>query len=128
MKDGDLVTVTACGESGWFTVLNRIDEWARKWELCFNTDKCETMRITHWKDTRPSYFLGKELKCVNGVKDLGVHFTRDLSWSEHVGVTINKAKKVLGIIKRTVGTRNQYVFSTLYKTLVRPITEYVAPV
>ena len=60
------------------------------------------------------------------MKDLGVHFTRDLSWSEHVGVTVNKANKVLGIIKRTVGTRNQYVFSTLYKTLVRPIIEYAA--
>jgi hypothetical protein len=34
----------------------------------------------------------------------------------------------LGIIKRTVGTRNQYVFSTLYKTLVRPIIEYATPV
>ena len=42
--------------------------------------------------------------------------------------TTNKANKVLGIIKRTVGTGNPDTFSILYKSLVRPILEYVAPV
>jgi hypothetical protein len=51
------------------------------------------------------------------VKDLGVHFTRDLSWSEHVGVTANKANKVLGIIERTVGTRMN-MYSQLYIKLL----------
>ena len=36
--------------------------------------------------------------------------------------------KVLGSIKRSVGTANANVFSMLYKSLVRPILEYVAPV
>ena len=31
---------------------------------------------------------------------------------------------VLGIIKRSIGTNNQDVFSQLYKSLVRPIHEY----
>ena len=35
---------------------------------------------------------------------------------------------VLGIIKRSIGTNNQDVFSQLYKSLVRPILEYAAPV
>ena len=26
---------------------NNLSEWARKWQLRFNADKCESMRITH---------------------------------------------------------------------------------
>ena len=35
---------------------------------------------------------------------------------QNIGITVNKANKVLGIIKRTVGTSNRQVFSTLYKS------------
>ena len=35
---------------------------------------------------------------------------------------------VLGIIKRSIRTNNRDVFSQLYKSLVRPILEYAAPV
>ena len=52
----------------------------------------------------------------------------NLSWNKHVGITANKANKVLGIIKRTVGTANQDIFLILYKSSVRPILEYAAPV
>ena len=42
--------------------------------------------------------------------------------------TVNKANIVLGIIKRSIGTNNREVFSQLFKSLVRPILEYAAPV
>ena len=50
----------------------------------------------------------------------------DLSWREHVNVTVNKANKLLGLVHRTVGSSNLGAFSTLYKSLVRPV-EYAAP-
>ena len=49
------------------------------------------------------------------------------SWSDQVNSVVNKANRVLGIIKRTVGTSNMKVFMLLYKTLVRPILEYAVP-
>ena len=51
----------------------------------------------------------------------------DLSWREHVNVTVNKANKLLGLVHRTVGSSNPGAFSTLYKSLVRPVLEYAAP-
>ena len=51
----------------------------------------------------------------------------DLSWSKHINVTVNKANKLLGLVHRTVGSSNPGAFSTLYKILVRPVLEYVAP-
>ena len=55
-------------------------------------------------------------------------FPSDLSWSEQVNVTVNKANKLLGLVYRTVGSSNPGAFSTLYKSLVHPVLEYAAPV
>ena len=54
--------------------------------------------------------------------------SRDLSWSNNVDAIVNKASKVVGLIKRTVGSKNKEIFSMLYKSLVKPILEYVCPV
>ena len=52
----------------------------------------------------------------------------DLNWTKHVEETDHKANKVLGLLKRAVGSKNKEIFSILYKTLVRPILEYASPV
>ena len=109
--------------------LTNLSEWACKWQLRFNADKCESMRITHSRDkSLTNYTLGKPLKDVNSFKDLGVTITKDLSWGIHISMTVNKANKTLGAIKRSVGIANTKVFSMLYKSLVRPILEYAVPV
>jgi hypothetical protein len=35
---------------------------------------------------------------------------------------------VLGLLRRTIGGKNKELFSTLYKSMVRPILEYASPV
>ena len=87
------------------------------------------MRITHSRDkSATNYTLGKSLKDVDIFKDLGVTISKDLSWGNHISASVNKANKVLGFIKRSVGTSNTNVFSILYISLVRPILEYAVPV
>ena len=39
-----------------------------------------------------------------------------------------KANKIVGLIKKTVGLKNRKCFLLLFKSLVRPILEYVVPV
>ena len=85
-------------------------------------------RIKRKDKTKPIYSLGGQFRSVENTKDLGVTISSDLSWGKHVFATVNKANMVLGIIKRSIGTNNQDVFSQLYKSLVRPILEYAAPV
>ena len=65
---------------------------------------------------------------MDSYKDLGVIMSKDLSWSNHVNASVNKANKVLGLLKRTVGSKNREIFSILYRSLVRPILEYASPV
>lgn len=110
--------------------LDKMSNWTNTWQLCFNPDKCEVMRITHRRDfSTPEYYLSaKKLNVVNQFKDLGIIMSNYLSWNDQVNAVVNKANRVLGIIKRTVGTSNKNIFALLYKTLVRPILEYAVPV
>ena len=96
----------------------------------FNTKKSKVTRITHKEDkTEHSYYLSNTLlKSVNSYKDLGVDMSSNLTWSYHVDLTVNKANRVLGLLKRTVGCNNIVIFSMLYKSLLRPILEYACPV
>ena len=87
------------------------------------------MRITHTRDKSiTQYMLDKPLKDVKSFKDLGVAISKDLSWDNHISITVSKANNLLGLIKRFVGTTNVNVFSTLYLSLVRPILEYSVPI
>ena len=111
--------------------LDRMTKWTNTWQLNFNSDKCEVMRITHQKDfSLPDYNLsGKKLKVVNEFKDLGVIMTSNLSWSNQVASSVKKANRILGLIKRMVGSFTPTsTFTTLYKSLVRPLLVYAAPV
>ena len=88
------------------------------------------MRITHKQDRskHPYYLWNAELKSVNSCKELGVNVSRDVSCSHHVDAIVNKANKVVGVLKRTVGSKNREIFSLLCKSLVRPISEDACPV
>ena len=89
--------------------------------------KCECMRITHTRNKSiTQYILDKPLQDVKNFEDLRVTISKDLSWDNHISITVNKAKNLLGLIKRSVGTTNVNVFSKLYLSLVRPILEYAA--
>ena len=65
---------------------------------------------------------------MKNIKDLGITIWYNLSWSDHIHELVNKANKVLGVIKRLLGSNSVNEISLLYKSLVRPILEYAAPV
>ena len=91
--------------------LDSLENWTKSWQVKFNSEKCEVMRITHKQDKsiHPYYLSNTELRFVDSYKDLGVNMSRDLSWSNHVDVIVNKANKVLGLLKRTVGSKNKEI-------------------
>jgi hypothetical protein len=111
---------------------------SRDWQKCHVTRKARgrtILRRTQQRRRKGKPNLSRRLSpsreglsLVSSYKDLGVIISSDLSWSNHVNYVVNKANKVLGIIKRSVGNSNKHIFSTLYKSLVRPILEYASPV
>ena len=69
-----------------------------------------------------------ETNSVASVKDLSITNLHDLSGTLHMVEGVNKAYKVLGLIKHTVGSAEKNIFFTSYKSLVRQILEYASQV
>ena len=62
--------------------------------------------------------------CSHVYKDLGVIFDSRLSFREHRQEKIEKAYKMLGIIKRNFIHFSSNTFIQLYKSIVRPHLDY----
>ena len=66
---------------------------------------------------------------VNKAKDLGIFLDTKISWDKHIRYTTAKARKLTGLIKRTVGhSAPVSVLQQLYSSIVMPQLEYATPV
>lgn len=92
----------------------------------FNPTKCQVLHISRSKSVhRNTYYLhGHALQPVSSAKYLGVTFTSDLSFNQHITQITATANKTLGFLKRNITTPNPKVRELAFKTLVRPQLEY----
>ena len=68
---------------------------------------------------------GIAINHVISVKDLDVTFDSKLSFLDHIDVTVNKARKTIGMIKRfSIRITDPLCLTAFYCSLVRPILEY----
>ena len=109
--------------------LNKLCQWTIKWLMIFNVEKCKVMHIGR-ENPRFEYEMTdkqgstKVLKSVEIEKDLGVYVQENLKFEKHISLTINRANKLVGLIKRTFSYLDQETLLTLYKTIIRPIIDY----
>ena len=67
---------------------------------------------------------GQCLPQVASEKDLGLYTDEVLNWNVHIEKSVNKAKSVIGWVKRSLICRNKFVMLNVYKSLIRPHIEY----
>ena len=69
----------------------------------FNSLKCKVLTITRKiSPVTTDYHLGDtNLQRVQREKDLGIMITSNLFWDAHIFSVVNKANKMLGLLKRT---------------------------
>uniref|UniRef100_A0A8C5LT35 Reverse transcriptase domain-containing protein n=1 Tax=Leptobrachium leishanense TaxID=445787 RepID=A0A8C5LT35_9ANUR len=104
--------------------LDRLGDWALKWQMKFNLDKCKVMHFGV-KNTQAIYTLnGTELGKSKQEKDLGIIIDFKLSNNVQCQTAAAKASKVLACIKRGVHSRDENIILPLYKSMVRPHLEY----
>ena len=117
--------------------LDCLQSWSAKWHLNFNLHKCKVMSIT--KSTRCNHYTADYhqknqssktsstpiLHCTKEI-DLGVVFDTKLSFRNHINMSIDKANRLLGIIRRSFCALDNTSFTILYKAIVRPHLEYAA--
>ena len=107
--------------------LNKLSEWCNKNRLKLNTDKCKILTFTR-RCTRiqVNYNINNSiLSRVHSTCDLGVIFSSDLKFNEHINATAGKAVRTLGFLLRNCSEfKNTSMLKQIYISLVRPILEY----
>ena len=108
---------------------DKLSDWSDTWLLKFNTSKCSVMHLgrtnpKHTYNMRDNDGMYQKLEETEVEKDLGVYVDNKLSFHQHVNTAVNKATRILGVIKRTFTSRSKNIVKRLYTTLVRPTLEY----
>lgn len=112
--------------------LRTLGTWAAKWQMSFNVSKCNIMFIgkvdKELIETVNYELSGGFIQRVECTKYLGVNIAESMKWDHHIQAIVNKAYKILGLIKMTLWNAPMKVKLLAYKTLVRPIIEYASEV
>ena len=114
--------------------LDRLQAWSEKWLLRFHPDKCKRLAISRNQyDGRVAPLTLKassevnnsvEIESVICEKDLGIIVDNNLKFSHHIDSVVNKANKIMGLIRRTFDHLDISTFRALFTAIVRPIIEY----
>jgi len=103
--------------------LRALEEWAATWGMRFNAKKCYIMSINN--KTNNFYQLDNHiLQQVDENPYLGVTFTENLKFSNHINKISGKASSTLGFLRRNLKHCPLQCRKTAYLSLVRSTLEY----
>lgn len=110
--------------------IDSLVDWADRWQLKFNADKCSTLHLGN-KNPGFDFEMRKHgsqekvvLKSSDAERDLGVIVDSELKFSKHVETQVNKANKILGLIRRSYEFLDCDTMKLLFIALVRPHLEF----
>ena len=110
--------------------IDRLVEWADRWQLHFNTAKC---KVIHLGRNNPAHKYTMKmhnsedrtvLEPAGTEKDLGVQVDAELKFSQHIEMLVAKANRILGLIRRSYQFLDGVSMKQLFTALVRPHLEF----
>ena len=108
--------------------LNMLTDWADRWQLRFNAGKC---KVLHVGRSNPNYQYSMssgenrvELETTTLEKDLGINIDPELKFSRHIELQVNKANKILGLVRRSYEYLDAETMKRLFTALIRPHLEF----
>jgi hypothetical protein len=106
--------------------LDRLSDWAKKWQLSINIQKCAVLSISpKTQNTFRDYFLnGIAIPHHTEYVDLGVTISSDLTFEPHISKIVSKARQRTSTLFRGFLTRNLTTMRQAFITYIRPILEY----
>ena len=112
--------------------ITTLEKWSKLWLLKFHPDKCKVMNVTRNKDTTNRKYTMSDNTSEEKItlshtileKDLGLNIDPHLKFEKHLNEKVNKANKIMGLIRRSFTHLNIKTFCQLYKTIVRNPLEY----
>ena len=101
-----------------------------KWQMKFDIDKCHIMHVTHKKNPLLMTYKmnGGPLEVTACHTYFGIGINNKLSCTKHIGNTVSKANKVLGLLHRDLHSCSPFAKETAHKSLVRPRLEYCSSI
>ena len=110
------------------SALDKLSEWSKKWLLKFNNEKCKVMHVGSNNKEHEYVMETIPLLKTDLEKDLGFWVSKDLKWNHHINIAVNKANRVLGMIKNSFNYLDETSLKLLFTSLVRPHLEYAATI
>ena len=107
-------------------IIDNLVEWADRWKMSFNIEKCKIIHAGHNNPNRKYFMNGHELKEENDEKDLGVFVESNLKPAKQCTTAAKSANFALAQIQRAFHYRKKDYLVPLYKTFVRPKLEYAS--
>jgi hypothetical protein len=109
--------------------IRSMEAWADKWLLRFHPMKCKVLRLGRKPPEFNYTMCGPNddyitLAETESEKDLGVHIDNRLNFKTHIEETVNKANRIVGLIRRSFLCLDTQSFPLLFRALVRPHLEY----
>ena len=118
------ITETENDTRAFQQIINKLIEWATKWEMTFNAGKCKVMHFGNRNPCATYYMAGEELGSITDERDLGIMVTNTLKPSRQCAVAARSAHFALSQIQRSFHFRRTRNLVPLYKTFVRPKLEF----
>ena len=107
--------------------MEEIHQWASKWLVTFNPSKSESLLFSR-KHNRthhsPIYMNQQPINEVNLHKHLGITFSSDCKWHDHILELKTKAWHRINIIRELKFTLDRKSLKTIYFSFIRPLLEY----
>ena len=109
------------------TDLTKISQWAATWLVTFNPAKTEALLFSR-KLNRPQhpplYMQNHLISEVDVHKHLGLYFTNDCTWHNHINYIKEKAWHRLNIMRKLKFKLDRKSLEIIYLTFIRPLLEY----
>ena len=86
--------------------INRADEWAKKWKMKFNVDKCKVLQCNKCENNHYDYDEWQiSTQCAKlhqhpRKRTSGVIFDNNLQSNSHIKTTVKKCQQILSIISK----------------------------
>ena len=93
--------------------------WCDLWKVTLKSEKCKALHVT--KSNCPlvhQYVINENnLSAVDKHKHLGIWIESSLRWDAHINYIVGKANRVLGLIRRTFGSKDPVPIKTAFIAL-----------
>ena len=94
--------------------LDRLFEWAEKWQMEFNIGKCSVLSVGRGNPSNRYSINGTALKTSESERDLGVRVSANLRHRQQCIEVRNKANRDLGFISKSVSNRSAEAILKLF--------------